>query len=162
MSTIPLTTGVSINITNVPLLDEDNTDSIEVGSKVTVASPKGENNIRQTDFTPDSNGATSLYVNNNSGAGTEMMMGSVTTAPGSDGLLGAVTLYTAATSTTAYSDGATVDEKVYNVRFINIDPRAIETGDPVIVAKLREDGSTFRLVCSVLKATFSNNPFSTS
>lgn len=161
LDTIALTTGASISVTNVPLLDPANTDNLQIGNKIAVASPKGENNIRTTNFTPSSTGETQLYVNNSAGAGTAMLMGSITTAPDASGNNGAITMYTSASGTTLYTDGSTVDSQTFNVEFINIDPRALETGDPVIAAKFSESSSVYRFICQPIKSTFSSTPYTT-
>jgi hypothetical protein len=162
LRTLPLSTGAAITITNVPLLDESNTGAVEVGKKVPVSSPKGENNIRTTDFTPDSSGQTQLYVSN-TGGGNTTLMGSVVTAPSDLGTGGAISVYVASNGTETKTDGSVVSGKPITVTFINIDPRAIEVGDPIIAAEFKNStGSGTTFICQVIKATFSNTPYSSS
>ena len=52
IETIPTSSGNALAITNVPLLDPNNTE-ITNGSKVSVVAPRRKTNLRQTDFTPE-------------------------------------------------------------------------------------------------------------
>lgn len=164
VTTIPSTSGVAIVLTNVPLIDQNNTELVN-GSKISIVAPRGQTNIRKYDFTPDGNGDSDLFIDN-LGGGTSVFAGFVSTAPADTGLAGAVSLYTSSIGQTVYTDGGTIDGTVFNVRFVSMDPRAVAVGDPVIAFRLKEDTGaatpTFRLICMSMGATFSSLPFSTS
>lgn len=164
VATIPDASGASLALTNLSLLDQNNTELVN-GSKISIVSPRGKTNLRQSDFTPDGNGNSNLFIDN-TGGGTSVFAGLVSTAPADTGLGGAVSLYTSAVGQTTYSDGGAVDGTIFNVRFVSMDPRAIAVGDPIIAFRYKEDTGadtpTFRLICMTMGATFSSLPFSTS
>ena len=150
-----------ITLTNVPLLDQNN-NQFKLGQKATVISPMSENNIRQYDFTPDANGDSPLFVNN-TGGGTSVFVGVVATEPADTGLGGAISVYTSADGQVTYSDGETVDGTKYNIRFVNVDPRSVLSGEPVMAFRFTEaDGEgSVRFICMTIGVTFSPLPYQT-
>jgi hypothetical protein len=140
LSTISAPGGTDINITNVPLLDQTNSLAVTKGINVAVASPMGENNIRNYDFTPSGTaGLSSLYVQNPAAAGGGAEFAEVTTAPHpTSGTGGVVATFAVGNLTsTVYSDA----EDTQKVTFVGIDPRIVQLGD-VGILSIKSDSET--------------------
>jgi len=155
--------GVAIDITNVPLIDQANTDSVTSGAKVSVSSPMSDTNIRNYDFTPSA-GLSELYVVNaaagGGGSGTTNFV-EVTTAPTSGaGVSGIVRTFAVGNiSAITYDDSASGTK----VSFVGIDPRIVASGDFGIISiqsdtEIQGSGSVAidHVLCHIVKPTFIN------
>jgi hypothetical protein len=168
LETIPPAGGVSLAITNVPLIDQTNTETVTNGIVVSVASPMSETNIRSYDFTPASGGAAGLYVSNPGGgtAPSGAEFATVTTEPeAASGTGGALTTFDVGNLTaTVYNDAASGTK----VSFVGIDPKIVKLGD-VGILSVRPDtedivpgnpasGTTSitHVLCHIVKPTFIN------
>ncbi len=161
LATIAGSGGQSISITNVPLLDQENTTAASSGSRVQVASPMSSTNVRAYDYTPASGGASSLYVQNAGGGGGNAKFVQVTTAPNaSTGEGGVVATFAVGNlSSTSYDDAS----DSVKVSFVGIDPKIVSVGDVGVViiesdteTQGEEDVSISHVLCHIVKPTFIN------
>lgn len=162
LNTIAPSGGQSVSITNVPLLDQDNTDAISNGSKIAISSPKKNNNIRSYDFTPDDSGNSDIFVQNTSGGGgsSTKFVQVVTSPDASTGEGGVVSTFAVGNiASTSYDDAADATK----VSFVGIDPKIVSVGDIGIVTvesdtetQGEETVSISHVLCHIVKPTFIN------